>query len=164
MLKQQLVARGPKFVKKVAPPLPKSKKHGVQGSHQIKKQAMDSYSRIKFNVKTANRFRKYSGQIARSHSEALTLMMDFFDQNKISPSESLGPNMISLENHIKSRINAVIAIIRDIEKNQTKPTVAMLQALFEEAEPKKRPLILENNNFRADKESRVPGPENNDRT
>ena len=26
----------------------------------------------------------------------------------------------------------------------------MLQALFEEAEPKKKPLILENNNFRAD--------------
>ena len=82
--------------------------------------------------------------------------MDFFDQNKISPSESLGPNMKSLENNLKSRINALIAIIRDIEKNQTKPTVAMLQALFEEAEPKKKPLILENNNFRADKESRVP--------
>jgi len=84
-------------------------------------------------------------------------MMGFFDQNKISPSESLGPNMKSLENNLKSRINALIAIIRDIEKNQTKPTVAMLQALFEEAEPKKKPLILENNNFRADKDSRIPG-------
>ncbi len=62
---------------------------------------MDSYSRIKFNVKTANRFRKFSGQIAGSHSETLTIMMDFFDQNKISPSESLGPNMKSLENNLK---------------------------------------------------------------
>jgi len=125
---------------------------------------MDSYSRIKINVKTANRFRKFSGQIAGSHSETLTIMMDFFDQNKISPSESLGPNMKSLENNLKSRINAVIAIIRDIEKNQTKPTVAMLLSLFEEAEPKKKPLILENNNFRADEKSRVPEPKNNDRT
>ena len=125
---------------------------------------MDSYSRIKLNIKTARRFRKFSEQIAGSHSEALSIMMDFFDQNKISPSESLGPNMKSLENNLKGRINALIAIIRDIEKNQTKPTVAMLQTLFEEAEPKKKPLILENNNFRADKESRPPESENNDRT
>jgi len=125
---------------------------------------MDSYSRIKFNVKTANRFRKFSEQISGSHSETLTIMLDFFDQNKISPNESLGPNMKSLENNLKRRINALIAIIRDIEKNQTKPTMAMLQALFEEAEPKKKPLILENNNFRADKEFRVPEPKNNDRT
>jgi len=125
---------------------------------------MDSYSRIKFNVKTANRFRKFSEQISGSHSETLTIMLDFFDQNKISPNESLGPNMKSLENNLKSRINALIAIIRDIEKNQTKPTVAMLQALFEEAEPKKKPLILENNNFRADKESLPPEAYNKDQT
>src|SRR5660397_11830 len=117
---------------------------------------MDSYSRIKFNIKTARMFRKFSEQIAGSHSETLTIMMDFFDQNKISPTELLGPNMKSLENNLKGRINALIAIIRDIEKNQTKPTVAMLQALFEESDPKKKPLILENNNFRADKESRTP--------
>ncbi len=125
---------------------------------------MDSYSRIKLNVKTANRFRKFSGQIAGSHSETLTIMMDFFDHNKISPLESLGPNMKSLENNLKSRINAVIAIIRDIEKNQTKPTVAMLQSLFEEAEPKKKSLILENNNFRADEKYRVLESKNNDQT
>jgi len=49
-------------------------------------------------------------------------------------------------------------------KIKTKPTVAMLQTLFEEAEPKKKLLILENNNFRADEKSRVPEPKNNDRT
>ena len=125
---------------------------------------MDSYSRIKLNNKTAQRFRKFSEQIAGSHSEALTIMMDFFDQNKISPSESLGPNMKSLENNLKSRINALIAIIKDIEKNQTKPTVAMLHLLFEEAEPKKKPLILENNNFRADKETLPPESYNKERT
>ncbi|HSP82124.1 MAG TPA: BfmA/BtgA family mobilization protein [Gillisia sp.] len=103
---------------------------------------MDSYSRIKLNIKTANRFRKFSEQIAGSHSEALTLMMDFFDQNKISPSESLGPNMKTLENNLKGRINALIAIIKDIEKNQTKPTVAMLAALLEPA-TKKQPLMVE---------------------
>ena len=103
---------------------------------------MVSYSRIKLNIKTANRFRKFSEQIAGSHSEALTIMMDFFDQNKISPSESLGPNMKSLENNLKERINALIAIIKNIEKNQTKPTAAMLMALLEPP-PKKQPLMVE---------------------
>lgn len=97
---------------------------------------MDSYSRIKLNIKTANRFRKFSKQITGSHSEALTIMMDFFDINKISPSESLGPNMKSLENNLKSRINALIAIIKDIEKNKINPTLAILESLMEAADPK----------------------------
>ncbi|MCP4159109.1 MAG: hypothetical protein GY760_03465 [Deltaproteobacteria bacterium] len=33
--------------------------------------------------------------------------------------------------------------MKDIEKNQTKPTVAMIQALFQEASPKQKTLILE---------------------
>jgi hypothetical protein len=51
--------------------------------------------------------------------------------------------MQTLESLIKKRINGVIAIMKDIEKNQTKPTVAMMQSLFQEAEPKKKPLLLE---------------------
>ena len=99
---------------------------------------MDSYSRIKLNIKTAKRFRKFSEQIAGSHSETLTIMMAFFDQNKISPSESLGPNMKSLENNLKSRINAIIAIIKDIEKNKINPTLAILESLMEAADPKNK--------------------------
>ena len=99
---------------------------------------MDSYSRIKLNIKTANRFRKFSKQITGSHSEALTIMMDFFDKNKISPSESLDPNMKSLENNLKSRINALIAIIKDIEKNKVNPTLAILESLMEAADPKNK--------------------------
>jgi len=43
----------------------------------------------------------------------------------------------------KNRINAAIAIMKDMEKTQTKPTVAMIQSLFEMEEPKKKILILE---------------------
>jgi len=60
-------------------------------------------------------------------------MLDFFLLNEISPKETLGPSMRSLENSVKGRINALISIIRDIEKNQTKPTTAMLKLLFEQA-------------------------------
>ena len=55
----------------------------------------------------------------------------------------MGPHMQTLEKLFKKRINGVIAIMKDIEKNQTKPTVAMLQSLFEEAEPIKKPRMLE---------------------
>ena len=72
-------------------------------------------------------------------------MVEFFVDNGISPEETMGPHMQTLENLIKKRINGVIAILKDIEKNQTKPTVAMIQSLFEEAEPKKKPLLLEKN-------------------
>ena len=33
--------------------------------------------------------------------------------------------------------------MRDVEKTQTKPTVAMLESLFQAEEPTKKPLILE---------------------
>lgn len=59
-------------------------------------------------------------------------MLDFFESNGISPNESMGPQMQTLESLIKKRINGVIAIVKDIEKNQTKPTTIMLQKLFKE--------------------------------
>jgi hypothetical protein len=62
----------------------------------------------------------------------------------------MGPHMETLEKRmsllIKKRINGMIAIMKDIEKNQTKPTAAMMLSLFEEAEPPKKKLILEKNN------------------
>ncbi|WP_241489609.1 BfmA/BtgA family mobilization protein [Lacinutrix algicola] len=64
-------------------------------------------------------------------------------KNGISPHESIGPKMQTLEALIKKRINGVIAIMKDIEKNQTKPTVAMMQSLFKEIEPPIKKLILE---------------------
>ena len=73
-------------------------------------------------------------------------MIEFFEDNGISPAESMGPKMQTLENLFKKRINGVIAILKDIEKSQTKPTVAMMLSLFEECEPRKQPLILEKKN------------------
>ena len=74
-------------------------------------------------------------------------MMEFFENNGIAPTESMGPKMQTLETLIKKRINGVIAILKDIEKGQTKPTVVMMQSLFQESEPKKTPLILEKKNI-----------------
>mgnify|MGYP006896885480 CR=1 FL=1 len=85
-------------------------------------------------------------------------MMDFFENHSISPKDDLGPNMNHLEKKIKFRINALIAIIKDIEKNQTKPTVAILNALLEQSEPPKKPLMIEKKRW---SQNSTPNQENN---
>ncbi|MFS4494701.1 BfmA/BtgA family mobilization protein [Maribacter sp. 2308TA10-17] len=105
----------------------------------------ERFEGLKIKSSVAKKFRRFSKKISKSQSMTLLLMIEFFEENGISPEESMGPHMQTLENLIKKRINGVIAIMKDIEKNQTKPTVAMIQSLFEEAEPKKKPLILEKN-------------------
>ena len=104
---------------------------------------MDSFIGIRFKKETAKRFQEFSRTHFKSHTEALETMLDFFFYNEISPKEKLGPTGRTIEASIKKRINAVIAIMRDMEKTQTKPTVAMIESLFQTNEPSKKPLILE---------------------
>ncbi|MEZ7496558.1 BfmA/BtgA family mobilization protein [Leeuwenhoekiella aequorea] len=106
---------------------------------------MNSFTGIRFKKETAKRFQEFSRTHFKSHTEALTTMLDFFFYNEISPKEQLGPTGRTIEAKILKRINAVIAIMRDVEKTQTKPTVAMIQSLFETEEPIKKPLIVEKN-------------------
>ena len=73
------------------------------------------------------------------------MMLDFFFYNEISPRERLGPTGRTIEANLKKRINAVIAIMKEIEKTQTIPTVAMLYTLFEQTEQPKKPMFVEKN-------------------
>ncbi|WP_345003805.1 BfmA/BtgA family mobilization protein [Snuella lapsa] len=93
---------------------------------------MDTFSTVRFKIKVANRFRKFSIQVARNHTEALELMLDFFEIHELSPTDSIDGNLRSIEIRIKKRINNAIAIIKSIEQSQTLPTAAMLQSLFEQ--------------------------------
>ena len=102
----------------------------------------ERFEMLGIKVSVAKRFREFSKKLSKSQSMTLLLMLDFFEDNGISPNEKMGPNMQTLESQIKKRINAVIAIIKDIEKNHDKPTTAMLQSLFMEFEPKQKKLIL----------------------
>ncbi|MBU2949296.1 hypothetical protein KO493_01115 [Tamlana agarivorans] len=103
----------------------------------------ESFEKLGIKTSVAQRFREFCKKMSKSQSTTLLLMLDFFEDNGISPNETLGPNMQTLEREIKKRINAVIAIIKDIEKHHDKPTTAMLQSLFMEFEPKEKKLILE---------------------
>ncbi len=104
---------------------------------------MNSFSTVKFKVNIANRFRSFSKSIAPSHSEAMEIILDFFEVEDISPIKQFSSNYHTLEKLIKKRINGVVAIIKDIEKHQTKPTHAMIQLLFEGGAKEKKPLLIE---------------------
>ncbi len=115
---------------------------------------MKTFSNIRFKKITAQRFQEFSRQFFKTHTEALDTMLDFFIYNEISPKETLGPNARTLEANIKKRINALVAIIKDIEKYQTQPTTAMLQLLFQQdtAKEKKPRLVAVNPKDRPFKE------------
>ncbi|WP_339916938.1 BfmA/BtgA family mobilization protein [Yeosuana marina] len=103
-----------------------------------------TFSNIRFKKKTVQRFQEFSKRFFKTHTEAMDTMLDFFLYNEISPKETLGPNARTLETNIKKRINALVSIVKDIEKNQTKPTTAMLQLLFEKSPAKqKQPRLVE---------------------
>lgn len=103
----------------------------------------EGFVTFKIKASVAIKFRRFCKKMSESQSMTLLLMIAFFEENGISPNEAIGPKMQTLESLIKRRINGVIAIMKDIEKNQTKPTVAMMQSLFAAAEPPKKNLILE---------------------
>ena len=63
---------------------------------------------------------------------ALLGMMEFFEVNELSPDDRLGNTLSGLKSQMKRRFNALIAIVRNIEKHQTLPTKAMLDTLFQE--------------------------------
>lgn len=107
----------------------------------------EKFVTLSIKASVAKKFKRYSRGISRSHSMTLLAMLEFFEHNGISPEESIGPNMHTLEKVIKKRINGVIAILKDIEKTQTKPTAGMLMALLEGSSTPKKPLLLEKKKF-----------------
>lgn len=108
----------------------------------------EEFETLKIKTSVAIQFRKFSRMLSKSQSMTLLLMLVFFNDNGISPAETIGPRMETLENRIslliKKRINGMIAIMKDIEKNQTKPTNAMMQSLFTEVQKDKKPYDREN--------------------
>ncbi len=52
--------------------------------------------------------------------------MDFFEWHGISPFRRFAKQISGEEEKTRKRIDVVIAIIKNIEKHQTKPTTAML--------------------------------------
>ena len=103
---------------------------------------MDDFNTIRLKKKTIDKFKKYSKKISPSYSETLNFMIAFFEDNDLSPYDVLNENMTSVTNRINKRIDAVIAVFRNVEKTQLKPTRELLESLFVN-EKEKKPLLVE---------------------
>ena len=105
---------------------------------------MDGFVTIRLHKRTVKRFRRFSKKITKSYSGTMEAVMDFFEWHGISPFSKFASQISKEEEKTRKRINAVIAIIRDIEQTQTKPTTAMLLSLFgEKMKEEKKPIRVE---------------------
>ncbi|MCL6296588.1 BfmA/BtgA family mobilization protein [Jejuia spongiicola] len=93
---------------------------------------MDRFKTVRIKNKTLSRFKSFSKKVSKSYSKTLDKVMDFFEWHGFLPDDKFGKSMVQEILKNRKRTEAIIAIIKDIEKNQTKPTNAMLLSLFEE--------------------------------
>lgn len=107
---------------------------------------MDGFGTIRLHQRTIKRFRRFSRKMTKSYSETLEAVMDFFEWHGISLTSRFPKQINDDGEKTRKRINALIAIVRDIEKTQTLPTNEMLLALFGQHEivkKKKEPTRVE---------------------
>ena len=116
-LKPELAAKGPAA--------PKNRKYFAA---KMKKFSTYDFSAINLKSEVARRFRTFSRQVSASHTETMEIVLNFFEYNELSPHDDLDIRNAGT----KKRINALIAIIKNIEKHQTRPTKSMLDTLFQE--------------------------------
>jgi len=107
----------------------------------------NSFKSIRFKTRTVLRFRGFSKKMAKSYSATLESVMDFFEWHGFTPSDRFTQSLVQeiLKNRQRTetsikRTEASIAIIRDIEIKQTKPTNALLLSLFEEKSKTEEPV------------------------
>ncbi len=91
---------------------------------------MDGFGTIRLHQRTIKRFKGFSRKFTKSYSETLEAIMDFFEWHGILPSNRYADQINKEEQKTRKRVEAAIAIIRNIEKTQTLPTNIMLEALF----------------------------------
>lgn len=103
---------------------------------------MDDFNTVRLKKKTLDKFKKYSKKISPSYSETLDFMIAFFEDNHLSPYDTIGMSLTSYSNIIGKRMDAVVCILRNVEETQLKPTKKMLESLFKGVE-KKQPKYIE---------------------
>lgn len=105
---------------------------------------MDDFNTIRLKKKTIEKFKEYSKKVSPNYSETLDFMIAFFEDNYLSPYDILNSPMWSFNKIINKRMDAVVAIIRNMEKTQLIPSREMLETLFDEADKEdEEPLYIE---------------------
>lgn len=95
----------------------------------------NDFSAISINRIVAERFRFYSKNVARSHTETLELMMDFFEGARISPKNKYLMNYMGYNHRLNKRFDYIEELLRQWERNSTFPKLhKTLKRVFEEAD------------------------------
>lgn len=108
-----------------------------------KTRKMDGFKTIRFRANTAERYKGFSKKITKSYSETLDMIMNFFEWHGFYPTDKFTKSLIQEILKNRKRTEANIAIMRNIEKNQTEPTTIMLQSLFKEKILDEEPEMIE---------------------
>ena len=103
------------------------------------------FSRINFHTETVERFKQYAIANDASYTETLEAILDFFEKYSIDPFVPFDDSVHRLQVLINKRMDAVEAILRKIETEQTKPTKEMLERLFK-GDTNKNPRFVERKN------------------
>ena len=112
---------------------------------------------IKIDPETATQFKTFAEKWRTNHSNTLQLMLDFFKRNGMSPTEDLRPSMKSMEHRLSLQIDALRAILLNIETKKIRPTHAMLELLFQNQTAKKG-ILLEKKEHRLIEHSSTKDP------
>ncbi len=125
----------------------------------MKKSNRFGFCNISLKKAVAVRFRSFSRKVSKSHTETLTAMMDFFEWHGISPKSKFGMSEQNEHAKTRKRVEANIAILRDIEQTQTKPLSIQMDLLFEgQTRQRERPKRVER--LFADGTASMDPPEN----
>ena len=109
----------------------------------------DRFVTLRIKEPVAQEFRKFCKHQSKSQTVTLEGMLEFFKRNGISPEDEVTTDLKKLESKLLKRINAIISIIRDIEKTQTLPTLAIVKSFLEGFdEQEEAPLFVEKNQKR----------------
>ena len=104
---------------------------------------MDDFNTIRLRKKTIEKFKEYSKKVSPNYSETLDYMIAFFEDNYLSPYDTLSSPMWSFNKILNKRMDAVAAILRNMEKTQLIPAREMLESLFIEENEAEEPLFVE---------------------
>ncbi|WP_299317979.1 BfmA/BtgA family mobilization protein [uncultured Maribacter sp.] len=110
---------------------------------KVKNKYIYDYLSVCLKKTVVVRFRKLCRKLSKPQSETLDAMIDFFEWHGFSPFEKREKSFLNELHKNRKRTEAVIAIIKDIEKNHDKPTTAMLQSLFQGVAEKEEPVRKE---------------------
>ena len=106
-----------------------------QSANGRKKKGTGGYSNITVKKETATRFRTYSKQFNKSHSEVLDGMIQYFKKNNLDPfgegTKIILESIKKLEQKMMKKFDRLIAIIKNMEKTSIRPTYEMMLILYE---------------------------------